>query len=238
MIMKQRHFFTLIELLVVIAIIAILAAMLLPALGKARMKARTISCTNNLKQQSIIEIFYVDDNEDFICPATAPNGAGYGRLLLPYSNGKGDIYTCPQTVTQSYVQIIKKGDWPEINGILKWRMYTRNTNAGGVSPYTDARLQGSKKLSKVKRPSITLVMIDGKVERSRWDSIKYDPSTGTENGIVYAHGGRSNVMWQDWHVAPIRPEDIAGASGKPGCPDTYGRNGRNYIFNSYDLDKY
>ena len=71
--MKKQ--FTLIELLVVIAIIAILAAMLLPALSKAREKSRSISCVNNLKTCATLMTMYANDSDDWF-PLAVYTGSG------------------------------------------------------------------------------------------------------------------------------------------------------------------
>lgn len=112
--MGSGKLFTLIELLIVIAIIAILAALLLPALNKARDRARTISCTSNLKQFGTAVTMYAGESGDWMPEAanwfpsesallapylgisrTEENTAARGRYLLPVAQERKGVLFCP-----------------------------------------------------------------------------------------------------------------------------------------------
>lgn len=94
----MKRAFTLIELLVVIAIIAILASLLLPAVSKAKSKAHSVTCINNLRQWVLAMQLYVLEHEDYLPPegtGTALNQQTGWYVALPKEMGLGDYFQMP-----------------------------------------------------------------------------------------------------------------------------------------------
>ena len=124
--MKQKHF-TLIELLVVIAIIAILAAMLLPALSAARERARSASCQSKLKQHGTATFMYSGDNDSYLPVAVRSNGKVLctGVNFLPTTEGSqtNDYVSLSLLFSQGYYsqvfEVNKKPTLKDIEGVFK-----------------------------------------------------------------------------------------------------------------------
>ncbi|MCK5801344.1 MAG: DUF1559 domain-containing protein [Lentisphaeria bacterium] len=147
--MRRSLHFTLIELLVVIAIIAILAAMLLPALQNAKDKAHQIACISNLKQMTLAMTQYVDDSEEhfpwFMTGALASQGNPWWNALDPYLANL-EVLQCPKHAQPGRMGSYWGHRYP-------YPQY-------GMNHYIQYNYNGAGKLSVIRRPSEIVDLAD------------------------------------------------------------------------------
>jgi len=206
---NRKDGFTLIELLVVVAIIAILAAMLLPTLSKARERARAAVCVNNLKQLGIAFMLYLQDYDEYFPPPLQGSTgwsdwkiswmqliSGYIGVNIGYGQAgwenipRNTPFRCPSQLTWHTAAVYQCS-------------YGYNHGALWTTPYNNYGTLRSfrPRLAHIKETDKQIVLVDAWYSPTSANYRRYGSYLADQAHLCFRHTRKANTLYADGHVA-------------------------------------